>query len=448
MSARADYFSSDLYRDPSGEIVTDLVATLENQRFSGYSPQGISSYLMFRYPVLANTMFAGFGSIPPGCEVDGHQFRPYWRPCLDPIDAQFDQALDRCEELLVAAVADLLAGRQVIGFTLSGGIDSSLLVAIAKRHFPERTLLTYSCGFYGDDEFEYSRKVAGLYGDHHTEIVLGRDDFVGEQSILAALIRHKGAPLHPNELPLATIEGAASQDGCEIVLNGEGADDIFGGYGRNLRMYLNYEGPNCDYYKHILDEYRYFSRAEAAALIRPEYLIDDEQLVQAVFAEPECPQDPRDQMFYFIQRLHTPGLIERARNALSFNGMAGGFPFIDEPLVNYVNSLPFDFKVHWNRGVDVEQMRAMDYKTVSEVYDTPKYILKKLAERYLPSDIIYRKKYGFPVPFDSWFADVADLHLDDRVFLADDVSQLSGWKKFMVWNLNSFISVFNTYQGE
>jgi len=344
------------------------------------------------------------------------------------------------------ALDSLIRGKQEIGFTLSGGLDSSLLVAMVHRHFPTKTLHTYSCGFYGDDEFEYSREVAKLSASQHREVVLDKSDFLSETSILKPLIQHKGAPLHPNELPLATLEGLAKRDGCDIVLNGEGADDLFGGYGRNLRMYLNYSGSDADYFRHILREYRYFSLVERRRLVRPEWLVDDCDLVASVFSEHDCPEDPQDQMFYFIQRLHTPGLIGRAWNALRFNNIAGGFPFVFPKLVDYANSLPFNYKVHWNEGVDTATMGSLDYRDVSEKFDCPKYVLKKVAEKYLPTQIVYRRKYGFPVPFDSWFSASSEFHLNRHIFATEDIGWLSGWKKFMVLNLNAFFEVFDPWR--
>ena len=69
-----------------------------------------------------------------------------------------------------------------------------------------------------------------------------------------------------------------------------------------------------------------------------------------------------------------------------------------------------------------------------------------MAEEYLPREIIYRKKVGFPVPFELWFQNDKIWDLDEHVFRTKDISNLSGWKKFMVINLDTFIKIFNAYK--
>ena len=148
-------------------------------------------------------------------------------------------------------------------------------------------------------------------------------------------------------------------------------------------------------------------------------------------------------MFYFIQRVHTVGLITRGANAMRFNGLPLGFPYIDSHLVNYVNALPFDYKVHWKSPEDQRVAQGKSFWDISEENDIPKYILKKLAEQYLPQALVYRSKCGFPVPFDTWLSDADSWPLDMTIFKTTDISWLDGWKKFMVINLNAFIKEFS-----
>ncbi len=83
-------------------------------------------------------------------------------------------------------------------------------------------------------------------------------------------------------------------------------------------------------------------------------------------------------------------------------------PFLDHTLIEYVyNSVPYDLKLNWrseNRKQLAQNITSKDY---SEVFDTPKYLLKELAYKYLPIDVIERKKVGFPVPLDKWINDLS-----------------------------------------
>lgn len=424
----------------------NLLDKIYENGFTDYSKEGISSYFTFRYPVLENTMFDDFKRFDACIELKNEKAEHYFYPTFDEQNITEKDAINKIEKLLINAIEKLIKGKKRIGVMLSGGLDSSLVLAILKKHFKGIELYTYSCGFYGEDEFEYSDLVAKLFSDKHQKFILGKDDFIGENSILASLIKEKCAPLHPNELPLAYAERQAKLDCCDMILCGEGADDLFGGYGKNLRMYLNFDNNKQTYVEYLLDNYRYFTQEEVKKLIKDEYFVDDVELIKSVFEEPTCPKDVKNKMFYFIQRLHTKGLIERGNNACKYNGLEAGFPFIDMDLLKFINTIPFDLKVKYKDGFSDENCADGDYREVSEKCDFPKYILKKIGEKYLPLDVIYRKKYGFPVPFAQWLGDINELTLNKKVFKTNDISFLNGWKKYMVINLNTFINVFEKYR--
>lgn len=435
--------------DDKTEFYNDLSNTIRQKYFEDYSAKGISSFMSFRYPIFDLTMFEEFKKIPCGYRFENNNIEKFWSPkfCSAPIN--YDQAFYRVEELLIKAIKKLeLEKYTKIAITMSGGIDSSLIVALVRTIFPNRKIHTYSAGFYGDDEFEYSRSIAKKFDTVHKEKILYRDDYIGENSLLKPLILHKGEPLHPNEPALAHIEQIARKDGCEIVLCGEGADDIFGGYGQNFRMYLDYEKTEqkISFLKYFLNNYRYFSIDERKSIINKKYLFDDFQLVDNFISDDEIPERSEDYAIYFTQKFHTVGLITRGVNAMKFNKLIPAFPFIDMDLVNYVNSLPFEFKVNWKSKNSKEKAQFCNRKEISEKYDIPKFILKKIAEKYLPKKIIYRPKYGFPVPFDFWLKDIKEWDLDPTIFNSTDISSFRGWKKFMLINLNAFIQVFNKFK--
>ncbi len=427
----------------------NLVDYVTSNSFSDYSPEGISAYFTFRYPINTLTMFQGIKRLDTSCKINLEnnkiQADRYWNPTYGWNSVDEIEAINTIKILLIQSIKKIVQNKQIIGITLSGGLDSSLIVALCRHLYPKRKIYTYSCGFYGDDEFEFSREVAKLFSDKHEEIVLGKEDFIGPDSIVPSLIKHKGAPLHPNEAALAYAEEKAKKDLCDIVLCGEGADDIFGGYGHNLRMYSKYHEDDEDYLSFILNNYRYFSESERKSICHPKYCVLIENNIQ-LFEEKASPNDIKNKMLYFIQRLHTRGLIERGMNALSYNGFNPGFPFIDDKLVDYVNSLPFNMKIHLRQPISDDDISNLSYVEISNKYDITKYILKKVAEDYLPLNIIYREKKGFPVPFDSWFKEDKTWDLDESVFCTKDISSLLRWKKFMIINLNIFVKIFNQYK--
>lgn len=423
---------------------TNLAEFIRRKGHDGFDPLGITSFMTFRYPIGENTMFTGYKKVPFGTEVENDTQRTYWYPQFQESRISFDEAMEKVETLLKVAIKKLVVDKKV-GVPLSGGLDSSLIVALIKNLFPDKSIYTYSAGFYGEDEFEYAGIISQEFGTIHKEKVLSAKDYIGENSLLRPLIKAKAAPLHPNEIALAEVEKMAKNDGCEIALCGEGADDIFGGYGQNLKMYMNWHAHQS-LYKFFLNNYRYFSNEDRAKIISDDYNTDDFETLNRVLNEDEIPNDIRNKIFYFTQKVHTPGLIIRGANAMRFNGLECGFPYLDMELVNYANSLPFDYKVHWKSERHRQRSSDMSYKEISEKMDVPKYILKKIAEKYLPKKIIYRPKYGFPVPFEKWFDDLKEWPLDSKVFKSTDISSFSGWKKFMVINLDSFVKEFTKYQ--
>ena len=423
--------------------LSDLIV---KNRFTSYSQEGISSFFSFRFPIGNLTMFKDYYKIPCGSKLKNDKIINYWYPKFDPINISFEKAIKKIENLLFNSIKNLVKNKNKIGFAMSGGIDSSLIVALSRKIFPNRELYTYSAGFYGEDEFEYSRLVAKELKTIHTEKILYNEDFIGKNSLLEPLIKNKGEPLHPNELALANIEKIAKKDGCDIVLCGEGADDIFGGYGQNFRMYMNYKKDE-PFFKFFLNNYRYFSVKEKEFLLKNEYNLDDYKILMNVIKQGELSNDIRNYVPYFTQKVHTIGLITRGINAMNFNNLPSGFPFINMKLVDFTNHLPFEYKVKWKDENSEHKSSGLNFRDVSENLDIPKFILKKLAENYLPNKVIYRPKYGFPVPFDLWFKDLNDWDLNEEIFKVKDISNFNGWKKFMIINLNTFISIFDSFRN-
>ncbi len=437
---------TNYYHKNYNVISDNLIDLISKNHFNKFSPKGISSFFTFRFPIGNLTMFKDYYKIPCGSELKDNKIINYWYPNFTPIQISLDEALKKVEDLLLASIKRIIKGRAKIGFAMSGGVDSSLIVALCRKLFPDQDLYTYSAGFYGEDEFEYSRLVADKFDTIHTEKILYKEDYIGSKSLLAPLIKQKGEPLHPNEIALANIEKIAKNDKCEIMLCGEGADDIFGGYGQNFKMYMNHKKKKS-FFDFFLNNYRYFTVEEKEAILHNEYCINDYDILMNSLNQNELPNDIKNYVPYFTQKFHTIGLITRGINAMRFNNFPPGFPFIDMKLVDYVNSLPFKFKVKWKDKISKEKAVDLNFREISENLDIPKFILKKFAEDFLPKKIIYRPKYGFPVPFDLWFEDMKDWDLNEEIFKTNDISKLNGWKKFMIINLNTFINEFNRHRN-
>ena len=172
---------------------------------------------------------------------------------------------------------------------------------------------------------------------------------------------------------------------------------------------------------------------------------------------------------YTFETVHLQGLLSRVDTTTMATSVEARVPFVDHRLVEFAFSIPNKYKLKWNSAED--QLLAKDKLAdqSSEVHDTPKYILKKVGEKYLPEQVLYRKKMGFPVPLDKWlggsFADQARKILTDKDNIANQVIDADfvlsllddkdlatnhslAMKVWMVLNLFAFCDAYHNYLCE
>ncbi|MFJ7825269.1 asparagine synthase (glutamine-hydrolyzing) [Psychrobacillus sp. NPDC096623] len=337
-----------------------------------------------------------------------------------------------------------------VGAYLSGGVDSSLTTAILSKN-SERKLQTYTIGFQDNNEFVYSDIVANRYGTSHHKIILDFSDYYNEW---AKLIKFSDSPLGvPNEIPLAIMSEKLSRD-ITVVISGEGADELFGGYGKIYRYPFDYNNQNLkdvDFYHNFIKKYEYVSRD-----FRDEYLNTSKNLrayFDSKISEDFSNHNNEESVFRFFQDYHVKGLLKRVDTTTMKASVEARPPFLDHELIEFVNThIPYTLKLRWVSENDEHLARFEDANLYSEERDIPKYILKKVAEDYLPYEVIYRNKVGFPVPLSEWFNELSEMAIeilkesnwleqDKLTFLIEDakVNQRSGQIIWMFLNVELFI---------
>ena len=101
------------------------------------------------------------------------------------------------------------------------------------------------------------------------------------------------------------------------------------------------------------------------------------------------------------------GLLQRVDITTMQTSVEARVPFLDHELIEYVyTKIPLDLKLKWNSRIAKNKALLMPAKEYSEILDTPKYLIRKLSYKYLPKNIVERKKVGFPVPLSEWFGDL------------------------------------------
>ena len=343
-----------------------------------------------------------------------------------------------------------------LGAYLSGGLDSSLMVAEMARRLSE-PLRTYSIGFDtpGYDESSYAELVSRHCGTRHTALFASPGDHADR---LEQMIAHRDQPLSiPHEVALFQLSKEIRKH-VTVCLSGEGADEVFGGYGRVQRSPMDYRklavyrrlpvpfrrlarlsivrGEEFtqrlgvkDEVDHLFHVYHWWEADAKRALFTPDAWAavgDDVELRQTLhhlFAK-RHKRDAYDRVFYFFQKVHLVNLLERLDAQSMSASVEARVPFVDHRLVEFVSGIPLSYKMRWKspwhqlRGLWTSSERA------SENLDIPKYLLRRMAATELPSAVAERAKLGFPVPLDYWLA--GSLRSFAREILLDDRTKARG----------------------
>lgn len=404
--------------------------------------QAVSSYLSFRHPIGEESYFEGILSLKPGhyLEVNGRgdtRLKEYWNPVGAFAEQEHDKGeafyLERLDEIFRSAVQYRMVADVPVGAYLSGGVDSSLVVACMAR-LAGPAVKTFTVGFAeeGYNEFAWAQMVADQYGTDHTEILLSADKYI---ETMEKLVWYKDAPLSvPNEVSLYEMSRELKKH-ITVVLSGEGADEIFGGYGRIFRSCFDYQrlkdgsfdGASLNERQEFLDNFFKKYRTDAFGSELDHFL----SIYSYTSSEDKCDLMSADipwrgldaqlgdhfsgwfeqlkghsyenKMMYAFERVHLLGLLHRVDMTTMATAVEARVPFVDHRLVEFAFTVPSSYKLRWNSQADFAASRCLMSDRISEVHDTPKYILKKASEKYLPRDLIYRKKMGFPVPLNDWF---------------------------------------------
>lgn len=374
---------------------------------------GVAEYLSYAYVPGSRTLVEGVRAVLPGEIVrlgrDGITTRRYWDPPGDdqvhPLSAEAEMRVDLRARIEAAVMRRLPLASEPVGASLSGGLDSSLVVAVAQR-LAGRQLQTFSISFGPEypNELMYSSMVAEHCGTKHTILELPPEAIVHHiDDVAAAFDRPVGDPLTvPNALLFREVAGHVG-----VLLNGEGGDPCFGGP-KNLPMILAElygdarNAPGDPYarertylraYQKCYDDLPALLDAQARAAISGDVL---EQAVRPLFAD--------DRFRTFINKLMMMNLILKAGHHIlpkvdslsgSF-GVLGRSPLLDRRVVEAAFTMPPQLKL---KGAE------------------EKYLLKRAVADLLPEPILTRPKSGMMVPVESWFS--GPLHEHARARLLD-----------------------------
>lgn len=391
------------------------------------SAQSLSDYLSLGFLAGPDTIYREISELRPGTLVmvgldpGVRQEKAYWEfPNHALLVLSPEEIREETERRLRESVRLRLRSDVPIGIFLSGGIDSGLITALAANQ-SARPLQSFTVTFGASafDESALARLVARRYGTDHHEIRLDPD----LEDLLPKVVRAYDEPLaDPSMLPTFAISGEAAKY-VKVVLNGEGSDELFGGYRRIFAMRLLerilpiiQKLPQntlrslmaaLPQPKGFRSTYSFLHRFARAAQADPQirYLLwstdgfDDEEKQRLTGTIPVAPVKPTDQVlrerlarysclpplaqfmaFDFLVGM-ADCLLPKIDVATMAHGLEGRSPFLDHELVDWV--------------------AALDKSALLAGRDT-KPVLRGIAEKYLPPQIVAAPKRGFEIPLVRW----------------------------------------------
>lgn len=377
---------------------------------SKLSIKGISSYLSFRSAIGSNTSYERIKKLEPGNMMLINNRIPvikkYWELPNQNFNNEisYEELKNDVYNILEESIRIRMVCDVNYGAYLSGGVDSSTVVAIMNKYTP--IVNTYSVGFQESNEFKYAQIVAEKFNTRHTELLINSEEFF---KALIELIDIKGEPLGvPNEVPLYLLSKLLKNK-VTVMLSGEGADELFHGYGRIFRLEddLDISKP---LYLNFLKKYSYVPFEQKKEIFVEELwqeLEEDKEIhefYREAFDNVEDIIELQDKISYIFLKHHLPILLHRLDSSTMAAAVEGRVPFVDHKLIEYVLSkVPKEWKIRWKSDKDAELAEGRTAAEISEVHDIPKYILKDCMKGMLSDEILYRKKIGFPVPLRQWF---------------------------------------------
>jgi len=383
-------------------------------------PEALDAYLTLGYVPDPLSIFRGIHKLPPGHFLtfsDGVvSVKQYWDFELSNDQSMSEtDCLEELRKLLDESVRLRLISDVPLGAFLSGGIDSSTVVAMMARHMGQ-PVKTFSIGFHEDsyNELKYARLTAKKFATDHHEFLVTPDIC----SIVDELVWHFDEPFADSSAIPTYMVSKLAREHVTVILSGDGGDELFAGYTRYVvdrkregfgllprplrehvmrplsqhlphatwgRNYLH--NVSLDPISRYLDSVSVFTSLNRKALYTPEFSnkLGHANYVSSLFqdlVDKVDSNEPLDRLLYLDSKTYLPGdiltKVDRMSMAVSLEARA---PLLDHKLIEFVTKIPASLKL---AGLET------------------KYLLKKAVKDLVPSEILNRPKQGFGVPIQEW----------------------------------------------
>jgi asparagine synthase (glutamine-hydrolysing) len=378
----------------------------------------IDSYMSLGYTPTNDTLFEGIHKLPPGhylTVINGKiDITKYW-------DMEFDKTQDKGEKYYIEKTQSLfedaiklqLRSDVPLGVFLSGGVDSSAVVAMMSK-LGVKDIKTFSVAWdYGDDfnETQYARQISKQFNTDHTEYFMSAKEF---KEFLPQYIRHMDEPVTEAAAISLYYLALKTKEKVTVVLSGEGADEVYGGYSiyKNMQLIENYKnvpkifrkilnpvfgklGSTFKKYAELSEKsidrsyagVSFYSEEQKNTLYSNDFKneVKKSEIFDTLspYYKYTSDQDAQTKMQYLdVKTWLVDDLLIKADRMSMAASLELRVPFLDHRFLELAASMPSKYR---NKGYE------------------SKYILKKAMEPYLDKNILYRKKQGFPTPLSLMF---------------------------------------------
>lgn len=368
----------------------------------------LSQYLQYFVPLNDNTFFNDIKKLEASSFLifsDGKiDIKKYYKIKTYKKVFDEDRALKDIEELIFDSINSRLVGDVEVGSLLSGGIDSTLVASFYTK-ISGKKINTFSVG-YSDyknySELKYAELASKDIGSSHHPLEISKKEFLASFDTVLDALEEPHAD--SAAIPLYCLTNKIHKMGIKTVLSGEGSDELFLGYD-NYAKFLNYyqfkdslsssqnlflndiisslqnNTKESEYLRRVVkDENLYNSFGEIFSSSQKKRLFKK----VPTFKAEKSKNDPVDWMSYIDLKIWLgEALLTKVDRISMANSLEVRTPFLDFRLVDYMFSVDSKLKIG----------------------DTNKYLLKKIASKYIPSEIINRSKKGFNTPYNEWIFD-------------------------------------------
>ncbi|MBU6370530.1 MAG: asparagine synthase (glutamine-hydrolyzing) [Patescibacteria group bacterium] len=372
----------------------------------------VFNYLSFQYNPLEETFFKNIFKLPPGhflkisADTGAYEMRKYWAFSF----AQDKELDERTKEKVFATVKDSVEHHMIadvpVGAFLSGGIDSSIIATLMQRTLDKnmggKKVKTFTVGFDRLSEGMKSRQTSDFLGTDHTEITIGPDEYF---ATLPKAVWHFDEPVaDPSAIGLYFVAREARKH-VTVVLSGEGADELFGGYNIYLAPFayrrlawlpksvtgffvsLPFHFPGKNFLRRVHEKLSTWYIGNAS-VFKPREIASlwkrkpqEKFSLDTVYASVADLSDPTKMQYVDIHTWLVGDILAKADKMTMANSLELRVPFLDMQVAGLARTLPDSLK--W-RG------------------DETKWLLREAFRGVIPEATRTRRKLGFPIPLAAW----------------------------------------------